>query len=144
MWRGEKPRKEFAPYSHSVYRQKLVNEGWNKESIRQYITTHARVHLSRYQRKFMGTGTTVPADVMATLDSNGMVQVPFIRQLNIIVAGEWRKGCVNTPVVPTGLARDRAPAPLERPAETEVSGQLPARRTPLKVLTFSGIVIQLT
>ena len=68
---------------------KLVTEGWNKESIRKYINNHARVPLFRYKTKFMGTGTgtEVLASVMATMDSNGMVQVPFIDRLSIIVAG---------------------------------------------------------
>jgi len=69
--------------------QKLVTEGWNKESIRKYINDHARVPLFRYKAKFMGTSGSqeVPAAVLATLDSNGTVQVPFIGQLIIIVAG---------------------------------------------------------
>lgn len=69
--------------------QKLVTEGWNKESIRKYINDNARVPLFRYKAKFMGTsgGQEVPASVLATQDSNGMVQVPFIDQLVILVAG---------------------------------------------------------
>ena len=69
--------------------QKLVTEGWNKESIRQYINDHARVSLFRYKAKFTGENPTgiVPDSILATLDSNGMVQVPFIDQLVILVAG---------------------------------------------------------
>ena len=69
--------------------QKLVTEGWNKESIRQYINDHARVPLFRYKAKFTGEYPTgiVPDSILATQDSNGMVQVPFIDQLVIIVAG---------------------------------------------------------
>ena len=68
--------------------QKLVTEGWNKESIRQYINDHTRVSLFRYKAKFMGTsgGKEVPPAVLATLDSNGMLQEPFIDQSVIIVA----------------------------------------------------------
>ena len=69
--------------------QKLVTEGWNKESIRKYINDHARVPLFRYKAKFTGEYPTgiVPDSILATQDSNGMVQVPFIDQLVIVVAG---------------------------------------------------------
>ena len=69
--------------------QKLVTEGWNKESIRKYINDHARIPLFRYKARFMGAsdGTQVPPPVLATLDLNGMLQVPFIDQLVILVAG---------------------------------------------------------
>jgi len=69
--------------------QKLVTEGWNKESIRKYINDHARVPLFRYKAKFTGEYPTgiVPDSILATQDSNGMVQVPFINQLVILVAG---------------------------------------------------------
>jgi hypothetical protein len=68
---------------------KLVREGWNKESIRQYINDNARIPLFRYEARFMAWSgvTEVPPEVLATMDSNGMVQVPFIRELTIIVAG---------------------------------------------------------
>jgi len=68
---------------------KLVTEGWNKESIRRFINDRARVPLFRYEAKFMARSgvTDVPPEVLATMDSNGMVQVPFIRELTIIVAG---------------------------------------------------------
>ncbi len=69
--------------------QKLMTEGWNKESIRKYINDNARVPLFRYKDKFMSSsaGTEVPPAVLASADSNGMVQVPFIGQLVILVAG---------------------------------------------------------
>ena len=69
--------------------QKLRTAGYTKESIRKYINDHARVPLKRYKAKFAAAGAeiggTVPAS--ATPDPDGMVQVPFIDQLLIMVAG---------------------------------------------------------
>jgi len=68
---------------------KLVTEGWNKESIRQFINDNTRIPFSKYKTKFIDTGriTDVPPSVLATTDPNAMIQVPFIDQLVIIVAG---------------------------------------------------------
>lgn len=82
--------------------EKLTKEGWNKDSIRNYINTHARVPLFRYKSDFMGTSDATTAGtpisptagptaqstlVIPTADPNGMVQVPFINHLTILVAG---------------------------------------------------------
>jgi hypothetical protein len=68
---------------------KLATEGWDKDSIRQYINDNARVPLFRYEEEFMARSgaTEVPPEVLATMNSNGIVQVPFVRELIIIVAG---------------------------------------------------------
>jgi hypothetical protein len=68
---------------------KLVTEGWNKESIRQFINDNTRIPFSRYKTKFIDTGRIkdVPPAVLATTDPNAMIQVPFIEQLAILVAG---------------------------------------------------------
>ncbi|MBC8445835.1 MAG: hypothetical protein H8D74_01410 [Chloroflexi bacterium] len=69
--------------------QKLVTEGWNKESVRQFINDNTRIPFSKYKTKFIDTGRIkdVSPSVLATTDPNAMIQVPFIDQLVIIVAG---------------------------------------------------------
>ena len=70
-----------------VTAQKLVTEGWDKESIRQYINNNARIPLFRYQTKFADIRGGADISVLETADSNLMVQLPFIKELIIIVAG---------------------------------------------------------
>ncbi len=70
--------------------QKLQTEGYNKESMRKYINAYARIPLSRYKADFTGEQPTgiVPDSIMATLNAaDGTVQVPFVEQLTIVVAG---------------------------------------------------------
>lgn len=69
--------------------EKLAREGWNKESIQAYINDNTRIPVSRYSRLFTfgGGESEVPPDILGTLDPNGLVRIPFIRQLTIIVAG---------------------------------------------------------
>ncbi|MBM3298652.1 MAG: hypothetical protein FJY85_01710 [Deltaproteobacteria bacterium] len=68
---------------------KLATEGWNKESIRQFINDNTRIPFSRYKTKFIDTGRIkdVPPSVLETTDPGAMIQVPFIDRLIIIVAG---------------------------------------------------------
>jgi hypothetical protein len=69
--------------------QHLVMEGWNKDSIREYIYAHSLVTQFRYQAEFLGEdGILKDANaVMPPPDANGMVPVQFIDQLTILVAG---------------------------------------------------------
>ena len=62
--------------------QKLVAEGWNKNSIHQHIAKNARVPLFRYSQVRRNKGTAHrSACVLATADLNNILQVPFINQL---------------------------------------------------------------
>ena len=68
---------------------KLVTEGWNKESIRQFINDNTRIPFSEYKTRFVDTGQVedLAPSIMATADPDAMIQVPFIEHLTLIVSG---------------------------------------------------------
>lgn len=68
---------------------KLAAEGWDKEDIRAYINENTRVHPSRLDDGFVHVRHTVEGFPFETAepDEDGLVLVPFVRNLVILVAG---------------------------------------------------------
>lgn len=72
--------------------KRLFDEGWNKDDIRSYINDYARIPSARLEETFTSVGRDGerPTDyttLASEPDENGLVAMPFIKELHIIVAG---------------------------------------------------------
>lgn len=68
----------------------LAQEGWNRESIREYLREHAKVPFRDWIRQYHSAKEArkgVPESVLSTKDENAMIPKPFWDFLPIIVAG---------------------------------------------------------
>lgn len=68
----------------------LAKEGWNRESIREYLREHARIPFGEWIRQYHGAKEArkgVPESVLSTNDEQTMIPKPFFDSMPIIVAG---------------------------------------------------------
>lgn len=67
----------------------LAREGWERNSIREFILENARIPYSRYKEKFIDTRTLagVPPSVYENKGPRDMIRTPFVGQFLILVAG---------------------------------------------------------
>lgn len=67
----------------------LAREGWERNSIRQFILENARIPYPHYKEKFIDTHTLagIPPSVYENKGPGDTIQVPFVEQFLILVAG---------------------------------------------------------
>jgi len=71
--------------------QQLANEGWGKDRIRSYVKDHTRVPPVRLEEGLTSWNQKAGNDDYSAetseLDENGLVTMPFVKELYVIVAG---------------------------------------------------------
>lgn len=68
----------------------LAQEGWSRESIREYLREQARIPFGEWMRQYHSAKEArrgVPEEVLSITDETAMVPKPFFDSMPIIVAG---------------------------------------------------------